>query len=101
MTGEEPPLTIDHVNTCKADNRWVNLRAATHSEQNLNQRIRKISTSGRRAVYPSRGKWQAQIQLNGRKRHLGIFPTREAASAAYEAAARELHGEFYRPPLAR
>jgi hypothetical protein len=32
---------------------------------------------------------------------LGSFNTKEEASAAYEAAARELHGEFYRKPNQR
>lgn len=33
-----------------------------------------------------RGRWAAQIQVNGRKVHLGLFDTREEAHAAYLSA---------------
>lgn len=93
MTGEEPPATIDHINGDPLDNRWANLRAATMLQQSGNQPLQSNNTSGYRGV--SRhlgGKWLVQLG----KRYLGLFDTPEAASAAYEAAAREYFGEFYK-----
>lgn len=98
MTGEEPPPTIDHGNRNPGDNRWTNLRPATCGEQVWNSRLRKDNRSGRRGVSPHEGKWQAQINIRGTFHYLGRFETVEEASAAFEAAAREVHGIFYRPP---
>jgi hypothetical protein len=42
------------------------------------------------------GQWRAQIGKNGKNVHLGVFPTRQAAHAAYVAAARKHYGEFAR-----
>ena len=99
MTGEEPPASIDHIDRNPRNNRWSNLRAApTQRQQNWNQRRRKDNASGFRGVDQFRGRYRAQIKAPGIVRHLGVFDTIEEASAAYEAAARELHGEFYREP---
>ena len=97
MTGEWPDHEIDHINQDKDDNRWVNLRAATHSENNINTPlIMANNTSGYRGVswHSQRSKWLAQIAKNGRHYHLGLFETKEDAYEAYKAAATYLHGIF-------
>jgi hypothetical protein len=38
--------------------------------------------------------WAAYINVNGRRKNLGYFATEEAAAAAYNTAAQELHGAF-------
>jgi hypothetical protein len=96
MTGEEPPDNPDHKNRNRADNQWDNLRPATQSEQNYNMGLRKDNTSGYRGVVRDRGRWRAEYKINGVTKHIGAFATPEEASAAYETAARKLHGEFYR-----
>jgi hypothetical protein len=96
MTGKEPPPNIDHINRDGHDNRWANLREANQTKQNWNKGLQKNNSSGYRGVSRDGGKWQATIQINRVQRHLGIFPTAREASAAYEAAARDLQGEFYR-----
>jgi len=35
--------------------------------------------------------WHAQIQINGKKKHLGLFDTAKKASEAYLKAKKELH----------
>ena len=102
-TGEDPLSEIDHKDGNKGNNRLENLRIAVGGEQNWNKGLRKSNTSGRRGVNWHRRikQWAAAIGANGTRRHLGYFDTIEAASCAYESAARKLHGEFYRPPQGR
>lgn len=97
--GHWPVAEIDHVNLDKADNRIANLREASRSQQLANQGRRRDNTSGFKGAFweASRRKWQAYIQVNGRRIHLGRFATPEAAHAAYVTAAAEHFGEFARP----
>ena len=96
QTGNEPPKNIDHVNGNGADNRWLNLREATTSQNLMNQCLSTQNTSGLKdASYRSRdNKWLSQIKSNKKHYYLGIFDTAEEAHAAYCRAAVELHGEF-------
>lgn len=98
MTGREPANQVDHINMKRDDNRWSNLRAATKAENMHNTGRIATNQSGYKGVHwhSQRNKWTARIKSNGRGLYLGLFETREEAAAAYEAAARELHGEFVR-----
>ena len=99
MTGAWPKEQIDHIDGDKLNNRWSNLREATHSENQHNRGIISTNTSGYKGVYwyRSRGKWRAQISFDRRNpKVLGYFDNIEDAAAAYAKAAREFHGEFAR-----
>ena len=99
FSGEEPPPTIDHRDCNPANNIWENLRPATRSQQMWNARANRNNTLGKRGVYLHRsGRCVARINYKRVAYCLGLFDTIEEASAAYERAARELHGEFYREP---
>lgn len=98
---EEPPEMIDHKDGNPSNNRLSNLRATMYHGQAWNRRARKDNTSGRQGVWRGEGKWQAGICVKGHRRHLGLFASAEEASVVYEAAARELFGEFYRQPQQR
>ncbi|MBZ9922276.1 HNH endonuclease [Mesorhizobium sp. BR1-1-7] len=93
--GECPPL-VDHENRIRDDNRLLNLRAATRSQNNTNTRVYSNNTSGFRGVSrrSSRNKWSAHIRHAGKTLHLGNFNCITAAALAYDAAARKFHGEF-------
>jgi HNH endonuclease/AP2 domain len=93
--GEWPPNQIDHINGVRDDNRLINLRLATQSENNVNAQTPKNKT-GFRGVAPHRRKWSAKIRINGRKQHLGLFDTPEEAYRCYCAAAQRIYGEFGR-----
>lgn len=86
----------DHRNHITLDNRRSNLRVATVSQSGCNRRVRRDNQSGFRGVNSERGKWRARITSDGKLRTIGYFPTPEAAAAAYDSAAIELHGEFAR-----
>lgn len=94
MTGAWPAGQVDHVNCVPDDNRWENLRQATHTQNCANSSLQKNNTSGIKGVYWDHGhkKWAAQL---GKKR-LGRFDNKDAAAAAYAAAASRKYGEFAR-----
>ena len=84
----------DHINRNKLDNRKVNLRICTNSENGRNKGTRKGSLSGYKGVSKHRDKWQARIRLNGEQTYLGIFENIIDAALAYNKAAIIVHGEF-------
>lgn len=100
--GDWPAKQIDHINGDRYDNRIVNLRLATPSENGRNRGPQRNNTSGVKGVtWHARDKrWQAQIWVNGKRIQLGYFIDIKDAAAAYAKAALELHGEFARltPP---
>jgi hypothetical protein len=87
-TGTFPERGLDHINGNRADNRFANLRLATAQQNNENIGRRRDNTSGFRGVSLTKtGRWMAQIQSKGVKKHLGYFDTPEAAHAAYVQSA--------------
>lgn len=81
---------VDHVNSNGLDNQKANLRECTHSE-NMRNRIRH-NKSGFKGVFQMGNRWKAMI----RNRYLGLFTTAIDAARAYNAAAKQLYGEFAR-----
>ena len=94
VNGEWPSSQIDHINGIRDDNRLVNLRTVNHSENGQNQRKAKSSnTTGFLGVsfHKARKNFTAQIELNGKKKHLGCFDSAELAHQCYIEAKRGLH----------
>lgn len=87
---------IDHINGNKLDNRRCNLRAATHSQNQRNSGRRLDNTSGRTGVHwcVHLQKWQARIQVDGKRVSLGVFNTKEQAVIARKIAVENHYGEF-------
>jgi hypothetical protein len=94
--GAPPPPQIDHVSGDGLDCRRENLRAASTAQNQYNARVVSDNTSGYKGVAWHRRdrRWRAQIQANGKLRHLGNFHSAEDAARAYDDAARSAHGEF-------
>lgn len=89
--GRWPEPTIDHINRIKTDNRIANLREVDQLGNMQNKGQYRNNTSGYIGVSKhSSGKWAAQIQVNRKNRHLGLFATPELASDAYQAAKRQM-----------
>lgn len=87
-------LIVDHINRNRLDNRKSNLRLVTRRQNAINAGKKPSNTSGYKGVHPHRGSklnpWVVQL---GRL-YLGCHPTAEAAAKAYDAAAKEIHGEY-------
>lgn len=94
----DPNERVDHINLDKLDNRRENLRLATQSQNCMNKRRQSNNTSGYKGVafHKSSGKWEARINVNGKRLYLGVFDTPELAYEEYCNAAKEYHGEFAR-----
>lgn len=101
MTGEwiaYPEYEIDHINGDPNDNRWVNLRKVTKSENQRNSCRRVNNTSGVHGVNwkpvytnnPDDGRWVARIWNGPRHVFLGSFRSLREASIARKAAERAL-----------
>lgn len=89
---------LDHVNGDGLDCRRCNLRAATPSQNVCNTPLRTNNTSGLKGVgwHRRQQKWNARINVNGQRIHLGSFSDPSEAHLVYSEAARRLHGEFAR-----
>ena len=96
MTGESPKGDIDHRNKVRNDNRWVNLRRATRSQNNMNSKNRVNSTTGYRGVsWSERDKhFHTYINFNGTRENIGYFQDSVIAAKAYDKRSKELYGEF-------
>lgn len=94
--GRWPEHSIDHINRVRSDNRAVNLRDATDSQNARNCGIRKTNTSGYKGVsyWRKSKKWAAQIYLQGKNTLLGLFDTPEMAAEAYASAAKKHNLEW-------
>lgn len=98
ILGVTEDIDVDHKSCDGLDNRRINLRTATRSQNNCNSRLCKSNTSGIKGVswHKRAGKWRAQIVFAGEQRHIGLFDSIESAAAARAAAAENMHGEFTR-----
>lgn len=93
--GKWPTDQIDHVDGARNNNRLVNLREVTRSENQRNRTINKNNTSGITGVYWTKNtnNWFAAIGLNGKLKHLGYFTNKEDAIVARKAA--EIKYEYH------
>jgi hypothetical protein len=88
------PVEVDHKDTVKHHN-WIdNLRDVTRTGNNQNQtKAQSNNKTGLLGVSFDKltGKYKAQIQVSGKKKHLGSFDTPEEAHEVYLVAKRIYH----------
>ena len=96
VNGEWPNGRLDHEDNCQSNNRWGNLRPATHSQNMANRKLNANSSTGHKGVSRHGGRYRAYVNKDGHRHYLGWFDTGEAAAAAAGAKALELHGAFAR-----
>lgn len=86
---------VDHKDLCRTNNRAANLRLAVeHEADNMqNLPMSKLNTSGHPGVCPtpSGKKWRAYISRGYRQINLGVFPSKDEAILARQAAKRIYH----------
>lgn len=101
MMGEPVPAgyLVDHINRDKLDNRRINLRLATRTQNEANKAKRVSKSSSRyKGVHFSKGTlkkpWRVTITKEKKTKNLGYFATEEEAAQAYNDAAVEMFGAF-------
>lgn len=88
-------FVIDHINGNSLDNRRVNLRYATISQNAANSRIRKGTSIYKGVSYDRQMyKWRASINYKGIKKVIGLFDKERWAAMAYDIAAKDIYKDF-------
>lgn len=92
MTGQFPSIEIDHIDGCKLNNKWVNLRQVTRKQNMENTSLFTNNISGYRGVawYKNNNKWGASVFHNGRRHFAGLYITEEEAHIAAQQLRNEL-----------
>lgn len=99
ITGNGPTEDIDHRNGNPSDDRWFNLRDATHQQNQQNRRkLRTGKAKLKGAIWDkARSKWMATARMGDYTARLGRFDNEQDAHKAYVLASKALHGEFHNP----
>jgi len=98
--GGKMPEQISQKNADLTDDRPDNLRPVTTSQRRMSSQgklgrdlPKGVSEQNKQCNRP----FYARIKSDGKQRYLGSFETVEEAEAAYDAAAKNLFGEYARP----
>lgn len=88
----------DHANGNTLDNRRINLRAATSTQNACNRVLTAQNKSGHKGVYfhKQSGRWRAIVSYEGVDHYCGSSDTPEGAAKLYAEKVRCIHGEFAR-----
>ncbi len=87
---------VDHIDRDRTNNNVINLRWCTPSQNASNKSKSGDRTSMFKGVHlHNQGqKWCAQISVNGKPKHLGLFESEVQAAVAYNNAAIQYYSEF-------
>lgn len=88
----ETDVMLDHTDRDAFNCRSANLRPATPAENSRNHGPKEGKAF--KGVFKNRNKWRAAIWVGGANRYLGSYSAPEEAARAYDAAAKEVFGEF-------
>ena len=93
--GIEPKHQIDHINHIRSDNRIINLRIVTNSENAKNKSITSKNKSGIVGVFRDEvnNKWKAQIKVDGKVINLGRY--RDLFSACCARMSANIKYDFH------
>lgn len=89
-------MVVDHINHEVSDNRKVNLRIVTQSQNRMNSCVSSLNTSGTTGVswHKSSSTWRAEITVNYKTIQLGNFKTKGEAIKARKEAEKLYFGEY-------
>jgi hypothetical protein len=90
----DPTVQIDHEDRNGLHNWRRNIRVATHSQNMMNRGRQCNNTSGVTGVRLVKGRWRAEIKVDGKAKHLGQFSSKAQVVRIRREAAIKFHGEF-------
>ena len=93
--GRWPSPAVDHINGNSLDDRPINLRECTLSQNAVNSATHSRIHALPRGVYLTKqGRYMARLTRNRLTKSLGVYATPEEAKAVYDGARKEAFGEF-------
>jgi hypothetical protein len=90
---------VDHINHNTLDNRKVNLRISSHTENMRNRKLQKNNKLGTPGIsfvpVNTNNPWRVTIRIGEKWPHyVGSYETKELAEQAYKDASIQYHGKF-------
>ncbi|BBT40928.1 HNH endonuclease signature motif containing protein [Pseudomonas putida] len=91
MEGAHPPEEVDHIDGCRTNNKWDNLRHVSGAENSRNLKRHPRNRSGTPGVRYNKktGDWDASIQAKGKTIYLGSYSLKFDAKQARLAAEKK------------
>ena len=91
-------MLSDHIDGNKINNQRNNLRCVTASQNSMNAKCDKNTSSGFKGVswHKRRNKWSSYITVDKKIKYLGYFEDKISAAITYNSMALKHFGEFAR-----
>lgn len=96
VLGTPEGMQTDHINGDRSDNRRVNLRVVTGSQNQMNAKRRSDSRSPFKGVTWDKraNRWVARLVYQSKRIYVGYFKDSKDAAIAYDNKVKELLGEY-------
>ena len=96
LLNPENKKCVDHIDNNRLNNKLINLRFATHSQNSQNTKLSSKNKSGTKGVNWNKKsmKWTAKIMIKGKSIHLGSFINKDDAVNIRIQRAKDAFGEY-------
>lgn len=92
MEGSFPPEDVDHISGVRDDNRWMNLRKATRSQNAANSGVRPTNVLGVKNVTRLQDTQKYQVII--KQKSYGCYDDLETAIEVADASRKLVFGEY-------
>lgn len=83
-------LQVNHIDLNKLNNVLSNLELLNNRENTTHYCLSRKTSSQYTGVFKQNNKWRAQISINGKNKHLGLFSNEIDAHKAYQDALKKI-----------